>query len=609
MGIYCSNMFWNELFYCRYCHEKTENFFDFRKIGSLDISEIMRPNKKITVLIVDDERVELRLLFEQFRGSGFKVLVAENGQRVFKIFERVIPDIILLDVMLPDTDGFEICRRLKKNPDVKDIPVIFMTALTDPIDKLRGFEVGGADYITKPFDCGEVLARIQLHLNLCKLRLELQHERDRFRALAQATSEGILIHDLGIIAEANPAAESITGYSREELMGRNISELFAKEFRNTIAETNGNQPCEVRGIRKGGNVSVLEIRTGTVRYQDQSLKMLAIHDITRKKFLEQENLTLRISLSHSERFGEMTGKSAVMKKVYEHLARAAASDETVVICGETGTGKELAARTLFQMSANYTKAFVAVNCAAVLDSLFESQFFGYCKGAFTGAACDMPGFLDQSQGGVLFLDEIVELKPEMQAKLLRVLQDRDYRPVGGAVSRVADVRIIAASNKDLRKMVHEGKMREDFFHRLNVITVEIPPLRSRKEDIPLLIEHFLTINGSRVNIIPVIPDEIISRFYEYDWPGNVRELFNVLRRFIATGEADIGDYPTRASSEISGITPVQDHLPLSRAVDEFERRYIARVISRCHGQKKQAADILGVDRKTLYNKLNKYEKK
>ncbi len=601
VAICCGKSF----FYCRYCHEKTENFFDFRKFGSPDISEIMRTNKKITVLIVDDEMTGLRLLFEHFKGSGFKILVAENGQRVFKIFERVIPDIILLDVMLPDIDGFEICCRLKKKPDVKDIPVIFMTGLTDPIDKLKGFEAGGADYITKPFDCEEVLARIQLHLNLSKLRQELQHERDRFRALAQATSEGIVIHDRGMIAEVNPAAESISGYPREELMGRNISELFAKEFCRTLAETNGNKPCEVRGIRKDGNVSVLEIRTGTVRYQDQSLKMLAIRDITRKKFLEHENFTLRKSLSRSERLGEMIGKSAVMKKVYENLALAAASDETVVICGETGTGKELAARTVFQMSANYTKAFVAVNCAAVLDSLFESQFFGYCKGAFTGAVRDMPGFLDQSQGGVLFLDEIAELKPEMQAKLLRVLQDRDYTPVGGVVSRVADVRIIAASNKDLRKMVHEGKMREDFFHRLNVITVEIPPLRSRKEDIPLLIEQFLTINGSTLRIIP---DQAIARFQQYNWPGNVRELFNVLRRFLATGETDIGGYPTAARSELSEINPVQDHLTLSRAVEEFERRYIARVISQCQGQKKQAADILGVDRKTLYNKLNKYGK-
>lgn len=273
-----------------------------------------------------------------------------------------------------------------------------------------------------------------------------------------------------------------------------------------------------------------------------------------------------------------------------------------MICGETGTGKELAARTVFQMSANYTKEFVAVNCAAVLDSLFESQFFGYCKGAFTGAERDMPGFFDQSRGGVLFLDEIGELTPGMQAKLLRVLQDRDYTPVGGVVSRIADVRIIAASNKNLRKMVHEGKMREDFFHRLNVLAVEIPPLRDRKEDIPLLIEQFLTINEFQIHIVP---DKMMSQFYEYDWPGNVRELFNVLRRFIATGQADIGGYPPIFSSETEKTETL---LSLSRAVDEFESRYIARVIRQCQGQKKQAAEILGVDRKTLYNKLNKHGK-
>lgn len=281
-----------------------------------------RQSEKKTVLIIDDEPTQLMLLFEQFKQSGFKVLVGERGQKVFRMLERVIPDIILLDVMLPDTDGFEICRQLKANPDIKDIPVIFMTALTEPVDKLRGFEAGGADYITKPFDCGEVLARVRLHLNLRKLRQELELERDRFRTLAQATSEGIIIHHLGIIAEANPASESITGYTHKELIGRNISDLFVKEFRKTVCESSGNQPCEVRGIKKDGTRSVLEIRTGTIRYQDQSFEMLAIRDMTCKRFLEQENLTLRKSLSHSERFGEMIGKSAAMKKVYEHLARA-----------------------------------------------------------------------------------------------------------------------------------------------------------------------------------------------------------------------------------------------------------------------------------------------
>jgi DNA-binding NtrC family response regulator len=314
---------------------------------------------------------------------------------------------------------------------------------------------------------------------------------------------------------------------------------------------------------------------------------------------------MNITLGDSEQFGMLVGKSQVMRKVYETMLRAAATDAPVVIYGETGTGKELTARTIFDLSDSHTQSFVPVNCASIPENLFESAFFGHRKGAFTGADRHHIGYFEQAQGGTLFLDEVGELPLTMQAKLLRVLNDHTYTPVGATAHRTADVRIIAATNQELRALTRQGKMRSDFFHRLHVLAIDLPPLRGRKEDIPLLIAHFCQQHVSET-APATIPPALLERFAAYDWPGNVRELFNEVQRYLATGNVELaGSLPDAPSGEKPGLE-LPDDLSLSDAIEHLEHYYIPRTLSRQSGHKTRTADILGIDRKTLYRKQKKY---
>ncbi|MDM8540803.1 sigma-54-dependent Fis family transcriptional regulator [Desulfococcaceae bacterium HSG9] len=571
---------------------------------------IKHNNNDINILVADDDRNSLGFLFKTLEELNYRIFVAENGKNALRLARQVNPDIILLDVMMPDINGFEVCRRLKADPETARIPIVFMTALTETVDKLKGFDAGGADYITKPFDCDELTARLQTQLNIQRLQTEVRQERDRFRRLSEAASEGIVIYDREYITEANRAAENITGYSITELTGRNIFDLFQPESHDFIRDKmrdRNEQAYQVRGMKKDGGTTVLKIREKTMPYQENEISILTMNDLSYKKALEQENRELRLSLVQAGRFGDMVGISPAMKKVYENITRASESDETVIITGETGTGKELAARMIFKKSMRHKQAFITANCASVPEALFESQFFGYRKGAFTGADDDMSGFFDRADGGTLFIDEIGELKPVMQAKLLRVLENGEYTPAGSPDTRTADVRIIAATNRDIRTMLAKGDMRADFFHRLNVIGITLPPLRQRKLDIPLLAEYFLTsepLTGKNKSggAPPAISDKVLRQLHSYTWPGNVRELFNVLRRYRQNGNLNNEDFMP-AAVETEDVPFIKDDLSLGKAVKVFEQYYIKRILDRCGGKKKQAAEVLEVNRRTLYNKL------
>jgi PAS domain S-box-containing protein len=591
----------------------------------------MTDNERGTVLIVDDEAPSLRLLFEKFRNAGYRPLLAEDGAGAMRAIRRRIPDMALLDIRLPDMDGFELYGLLKAEKAA--FPVMFLSALTDTEEKVRALEMNAVDYTTKPFDSEEVVARVEKHLELHRLRLLLaereaaaqtaraeaeeareaaRRERDRFRALTEAAFEGVLMHENGKIVDANPAMEKIAGASREALIGRDVLTVFAPETHSEAMawmKAPAAEPLELRGVRRDGKTTALEIGGRRITYRGREVGILAVRDITRFRSLEVENQAMRRRLDRADRFGEMVGKSRLMKTVYERIAQAAESTEPVVIYGETGTGKELAARMIFKMGKTFQADLVSVNCASVLENLFESLFFGHRKGAFTGALADAPGFFDQARGGTLFLDEVGELSPAMQAKLLRVLQDGEYRPLGAAENERANVRGIAATNRELRKMVRERTLREDFFHRIHVLALEIPPLRRRKEDIPLLVDHFLSARVETGRKMPVISAELMARFMAYHWPGNVRELFNELRRFAATGQVELGGGRPAEEADFAGESPIlRGGRRLADAVSDFEGYYIQQTLRETGGRKKEAAERLGIDRRTLYNKLKQLPK-
>ena len=579
---------------------------------------------QLTVLIIDDTPTELKALFTFLEEADFQIVVARSGEEAIQRLKYLIPDIILLDVLMPDMDGFEVCCRLKEHETVREIPVIFMTALADTVDKVRGFDLGGVDYLTKPMQHEEVLARINAHLTIRQLQQQLQEQNirleeqnERFRTLAEATFEGILMHIEGRIVEVNQVLERMFDYQRTEVIDRNLLEFVTPECQAVVAthiRAKDEYSYEVEGIRKDGSNFPIEIQAKTMRYQGQDVRIAAIRDLSwhkemeqEKAQLQQENITLHSTLQDRYKFGGIIGKSSVMQEMYQAIVRASASQANVVIGGESGTGKELVARTIHQLSDRKDKTFVAVNCGAVPEALFEREFFGHRKGAFTGATTDKPGYFDQAHGGTLFLDEVGELDLNLQVKLLRALEEKEYMPLGDTVSKKVNVRIIAATNKDLKELLQQGLIREDFFYRIRVIVINLPPLRDRKEDIPLLIEHFLEQYEDKDDCSP-IPASIMDALCTYHWPGNVRELQNELQRYLAEQRLEFAETLDSfvIGTDILDTTSKQRAFSLHKTMEEFEKRLITEVFEQNYKNRKDTAAALGIDRKTLYTKLKKY---
>jgi DNA-binding NtrC family response regulator len=306
----------------------------------------------------------------------------------------------------------------------------------------------------------------------------------------------------------------------------------------------------------------------------------------------------------------LVGTSAKMLSVYKSIALVAESRTTVLILGESGTGKELVARAIHSRGPRAKGPFLAVNCGALTETLLESELFGYVKGAFTGALSDKEGILRAASGGTLFLDEIGETSPSLQVKLLRVLQQEEYTPVGGVKALSTDVRVIAASNQNLDALVQEGRFRNDLYYRLNVVTIVVPPLRERPDDIPKLIAYF--VRRMRADGVPAprISGKALDRLVSYPWPGNVRELENTIERlalFSRGRTIEAEDLPEKFLERRSSMAPIEASLyeGLPR-LDEIERRYLIHVLSHVGGNRKRAAEIMGIDRRTLYRMLERY---
>ena len=312
------------------------------------------------------------------------------------------------------------------------------------------------------------------------------------------------------------------------------------------------------------------------------------------------------SKKYGPRLGKIIGQSKLMQRVYGLIQKAADSDANVAIYGESGTGKELAARAIHELSDRKNKEFVTVNCGAIPETLLESEFFGYTKGAFTGAYVDKHGYLDLADGGILFLDEVGELTLNMQAKLLRSLDDGGYVPVGRRKPIKSDFRIIAATNKDLADRVKKGLMREDFFFRIHIIPITLPPLRERKEDIPLLLDHFLKRNNGNGRAVK-IPEEIMQMLYDYHWPGNVRELQNVIHRYLAVESLDLLRPPENRPAPVKTESSAQQcHVNLQQALEDFEKSLILKILQAHQWNRQKAARELGITRNTLFKKIIKF---
>jgi DNA-binding NtrC family response regulator len=334
--------------------------------------------------------------------------------------------------------------------------------------------------------------------------------------------------------------------------------------------------------------------------------LLTIERVLKLDALQRENVRLRQEVSRLHGFGELIGESPPMKAVYRMIATLSENKSTVLVSGESGTGKELVARTIHARGPLAAHPFVAVNCAGLSETLLDSQLFGHRRGAFTGAVSDHDGVFRAAEGGTLFLDEVAEIPPPLQAKFLRAVEQREVTPLGSSLPTAVDVRLVAATNRDLTAEVRDGRFRTDLFYRLNVVHLELPPLRARPEDVPLLVEHFLQRFSRQYQVAPKrLAAEALERLRTYAWPGNVRELQNAIERAFALSAADtitLDDLPPSLRgwalpSDTPGDVPT---------LEESERRLFAAALRKTGGNKNEAARLLGIDRQRLYRKIEKY---
>ncbi len=447
---------------------------------------------------------------------------------------------------------------------------------------------------------------------------DLRESEERFRSLVERAADALyVVEEDGRILEVNRQACDVTGYSRDELQRMwlwEIAEGFTAEaLRKNIEHMTRSGPVTLGGhhVTKDGSRFPVEVRACLVEERGRQRVLALARDLTERIRAEEERHKLSLEkvylqeeIEKEHNFGEIIGSSKAIKQMFRNIKRVAGTDSTVLITGETGTGKELVARAIHAESSRGDRVLIKVNCAALSPGLIESELFGHEKGAFTGAVARREGRFEAADGGTIFLDEIGDFAGELQVKLLRVLQDGEFERVGGTRTMKVDVRVIAATNRDLEKAVEDGRFRTDLYYRLKVYPIHVLPLRERKEDIPLLVNYFARRYGSKLGRkLETVPQGALDVLVGYPWPGNVRELENVIERtaIVSTGsELELGDWIGQAvATGESG-----DLLPL----DEMQRRHIEKVLDytgwRVSGPK-GAARILGIKPTTLAARMKK----
>ena len=448
----------------------------------------------------------------------------------------------------------------------------------------------------------------------------VQDERRRQRALLDAMQDGVLIHDdLQIIYQFNQAAEQMTGFRREDVLGRHCHELFAPtgfcrgqcDFACGIPSSFEGRKRDVPLVTHSGESRVMRMSvTRTVGERDAGHVVASFRDVT-------ELLTLRQDVRRTRSLHGMVAASAAMQEVFETIRQVASTEYPTLILGESGTGKELVANAIHLESPRAGGPFVPINCGALPENILESELFGHVRGAFTGAIRDKKGRFELAKGGTLFLDEVGELSPAFQVRLLRVLQEKRFEKVGGEKTVEADVRILAATNRDLRRMAREGEFREDLFYRLCVIPITLPPLRDRREDIPQILERVLEqIRKESGKEISSVSHDAMQALMTHNWPGNVRELINVLQyASVRCSEREIDAVHLPTDLMPADAAPGQAMTApafVPTPVDAPRRRLkltvesVRDAIAQAGGNKVKAAKLLGVGRATLYRFLDRH---
>ena len=585
------------------------------------------------IMIVDDSPTNINILASTLK-DHYRLIIAKSGKTAFEHLEQQQPDLIILDIIMPEMDGFEVCRHLKNTPGTRDIPIIFITSMEEAEQKTKGFELGAVDYITRPFQSVEVLARVRTHISLRQMHISLG-EKNRIikRALDEKSRQlDVLISNLpGMVYRCrfnekwnmefvSDGCLKLTGYQPDYFTeGKGLHYKHIANFQDiSFIESELDKAFQqnttfelIYRIKTASGIEKWVLEQGVGVYGRRgNLKGTegVISDVTEKQkaslALVQENRQLKSKIIYQDRFGDIIGISPSMQKVFQLIIKAAAGDDCVIIYGASGTGKELVAKAIHKNSKRKNYPFVPINCGAIPENLFESEFFGHKKGAFSGANSDKKGILDMADKGTLFLDELGEISMVMQVKLLRIMDGNGFIPVGGTRLKKSDIRFVCATNQDLQLMVRQKKMREDFFFRIHIIPISLPALKDRREDIPVLIEQFLN-SYPKSETTNELTQEIIEKMIHYSWPGNIRQLQNMLYQFLTLGKLEFLDPEKLDRNFLKPGFEIEQ--TLKTAVEEFEKNYILKILARNRRKKGKTARALGMDRKTLFRKMKRYK--
>jgi two-component system response regulator HydG len=562
------------------------------------------------ILVIDDEE-SIVYTFESFLSDeGHDVLIARNYDDALMHLAGPTVDVVFCDIILGGKTGIDVLREVKTRGLM--CPVVMITGLPDVRTASEAVRLGAFDYVAKPVVQEMVVRLTNVALQHKRALDDRERWRARLEAIYSSVEDAIITVDKSrVLTEMNEAAKDICGLDRKAL-GRDITSLdfecagqCVEMLKTTLdaGQTIRGQRFESR--QNGHPPKVLNVSTYPLVERQGSFAgaVMVVREETRIANLER-------ALCQRERLHNILGKSRRMQSLYLLVEALARAESTVLITGESGTGKELIAEALHSLGGRRDQPLVKVNCSALSESLLESELFGHVKGAFTGAVSDRLGRFQRANGGTIFLDEIGDVSPKVQVTILRVLEEKQCERVGDSMPIRLDVRVIAATNKDLQERVRRGEFREDLLYRLRVVEVAVPPLRDRQEDIPLLVEHFLKEFSRKTNKeVAAISSDVESILLDYSWPGNIRELEHALEHAFVlchnnTITVDHLPLHIREASRTKATWPTRVSSLGASATDKHQ--VIIRALEKTDWNKAKTARLLGVDRKTLYRQIAKY---
>ena len=563
------------------------------------------------VLVVEDEAV-LRLTFTQFlEDEGYEVVNAEHYDAAVVELERNAVDIIVTDIVLGGKTGIDLLRTVHEQG--MNCSIIMITGEPNVETAAEAVRLGAFDYLAQPVT-GEQLKRV---VRIALDRRELTRERDSYaarmdlyrrelEAIFNSVNEGVMTVDQDLrVRRVNARALNMLGRDMDDLTEQSLERVFVNGWsmagdalRRSVGEqvTVPEFRMEINGAQGGTRVFQASALPLVEEDGPHMGGVLVMRDVTRISLLERE-------VEDEHLFRGMVGKSPRMKDIFKLIEDVSETDTTVLICGESGTGKELVAAALHVGSMRKDGPFIKVNCSALAEDILESELFGHVQGAFTGAVRDRVGRFEAANGGTILLDEIGDISPRLQQRLLRVLQEREFERVGDSTPIKVDVRIIASTNRNLTAKIRAGEFREDLYYRLNVVRIELPPLRERKEDLPLLVEHlFRRFNTAfKKEVMGLAPDamDIIA---SYPWNGNIRELENCIERsFVVCHDSLIR--PEHLPPELTQQRQIYGALERGGSSGGKDKSVILDVLDKTDWNVAKSARILGMARNTLYQRM------